>query len=150
VEGDIRRINVRATEIQLSDKSTVIVPNSQLISQNVRNATMGNAQGVATIALTFPLDIDPEQVRSLLLDAYNAHEQILDTPAASVSFKELGPTGIILSVTGYVSSPRIVSGTRSDLLYEILKMLRAAGISLSQTQTMILEKPAERAAPLEE
>jgi small-conductance mechanosensitive channel len=40
VEGDIRRINVRATEIQLGDRSTVIVPNSQLISQNLRNVTM--------------------------------------------------------------------------------------------------------------
>ncbi|MBU9852192.1 DUF3772 domain-containing protein [Rahnella aceris] len=150
VEGDIRRINVRATEIQLSDKSTVIVPNSQLISQNVRNATMGNAQGVATITLTFPLDIDPEQVKTLLLEAYNLHESILENPPASVSFKELGPTGIVLSVTGFVNSPRMVSGTRSDLLYEILKMLRAAGISLSQTQTMILEKPAERVAAAEE
>jgi len=144
VEGDIRRINVRATEIQLGDKSTVIVPNSQLISQNVRNATMGNAQGVATIALTFPLDIDPEQVRNLLLDAYNLHESILENPPPSVSFKELGPTGIVLSVTGYVNSPRMVSSTRSDLLYEILKMLRAAEISLSQTQTMVLEQPAAK------
>ena len=90
VEGDIRRINVRATEIQLSDKSTVIVPNSQLISQNVRNATMGNAQGVATIVLTFPLDIDPEQVRTLLLDAYNLHESILENPPPSCEFNELG------------------------------------------------------------
>ena len=144
VEGDIRRINVRATEIQLSDKSTVIVPNSQLISQNVRNATMGNAQGVATIVLTFPLDIDPEQVRTLLLEAYNLHESILENPPPSVSFKELGPTGIVLSVTGYVNSPRMVGGTRSDLLYEILKMLRAAEISLSQTQTMVLEQPLAR------
>ncbi|MGB7801194.1 DUF3772 domain-containing protein [Buttiauxella sp.] len=134
VEGDIRRINVRATEIQLSDKSTVIVPNSQLISQNVRNATMGNAQGVATIALTFPLNIDPEQVRTLLLEAYRQHESILETPAPSVSFKELGPNGIVLSVTGYVLSPRMVGSTRSDLLYEILKMLRNAGIDLSQSQ----------------
>lgn len=144
VEGDIRRINVRATEIQLGDKSTVIVPNSQLISQNVRNATMGNAQGVATIALTFPLDIDPEQVRNLLLEAYKLHESILENPQPSVSFKELGPTGIVLSVTGYVNSPRMVSSTRSDLLYEILKMLRAAGISLSQTQTMVLEQPVKK------
>ncbi len=150
VEGDIRRINVRATEIQLSDKSTVIVPNSQLISQNVRNATMGNAQGVATIVLTFPLDIDPEQVRTLLLDAYNLHEAILENPPPSVSFKELGPTGIVLSVTGYVNSPRMVGGTRSDLLYEILKMLRAAEISLSQTQTMVLEQPLARITAAEE
>ncbi len=146
VEGDIRRINVRATEIQLGDKSTVIVPNSQLISQNVRNATMGNAQGVATITLTFPLDIDPQKVRDLLLEAYNLHESVLETPSPSVSFKELGPTGIVLSVTGYVNSPRMVSATRSDLLYEILKMLRDEGISLSQTQTMILEQPTPRPA----
>ena len=128
----------------------MIVPNSQLISQNVRNATMGNAQGVATIVLTFPLDIDPEQVRTLLLDAYNLHEAILENPPPSVSFKELGPTGIVLSVTGYVNSPRMVGGTRSDLLYEILKMLRAAEISLSQTQTMVLEQPLARIAAAEE
>ncbi|MGV8925563.1 MAG: DUF3772 domain-containing protein [Ewingella sp.] len=144
VEGDIRRINVRATEIQLSDRSTVIVPNSQFISQNVRNATMGNAQGVATITLTFPLDIDPEQVRSLLLECYGLHESILDNPPPSVSFKELGPTGIVLSVTGYVNTPRVVGETKSDLLYEILKALRVAEISLSQTQTMVLEQPVEK------
>lgn len=77
VEGDIRRINVRATEIQLSDRSTVIVPNSQLISQNVRNATMANAQGVVTIALTFPLDLDVELAQELLIAAYEEHESIL-------------------------------------------------------------------------
>ncbi len=139
IEGDIRRINVRATEIQLGDRSTVIVPNSQLISQNVRNATMGNAQGVATIALTFPLDIDPEQVRTLLLDVYRENEAILDSPAPSVTFSQLSSTGIVLSVTGFVSSPRVVGNAKSDLLFEILKHLRAAGIALSAPQKMILE-----------
>lgn len=140
IEGDIRRINVRATEIQLSDKSTVIVPNSQLISQNVRNATMGNAQGVATITLTFPLDIDPQQVRELLLDVYNQNERILDNPEPSVSFKDLTSTGIVLSVTGNVASPRQVSGAKSDLLFDILTRLRKEGVMLSAPQTMIIER----------
>ncbi|MEG3135890.1 DUF3772 domain-containing protein [Rouxiella sp. T17] len=144
VEGDIRRINVRATELQLGDRSTVIVPNSQFISQNVRNATMGNAQGVATIALTFPLDIDPEEVRNILLEAYEAHESVMDTPPPSVTFSQLGPDGIVLSVTGYVNSPRVVSKTKSDLLYDILKKLRDAGVSLSRTQTMTLINPPEK------
>jgi len=78
------------------------------------------------------------------LQCYELHESILDTPAPSVSFKELGPNGIVLSVTGYVASPRMVSGTKSDLLYEILKALRNADISLSQTQTMVLEQPFEK------
>jgi len=140
VEGDIRRINVRATEILLGDRSTVIVPNSQLISQNVRNVTMSNStQGVATLQLTFPLNTDPEQVRDLLLDAYRDNEAILDLPAPSVTFSQLAPNGITLSVTGYVASPRIAAGTKSDLLFEILKRLRAADISLSVPQTLRVE-----------
>jgi potassium-dependent mechanosensitive channel len=140
VEGDIRRINVRATEIRLADRSTVIVPNSQLISQNLRNITMGNsAQGVATLVLTFPLNTDLEQVRDLLLDAYREHLTILDKPSPAVKFSQLAPDGITLSVTGYVSSPRIASNTKSDLLFEVLKRLRAANISLSNPQTLMVQ-----------
>ncbi|MRT22589.1 DUF3772 domain-containing protein [Enterobacteriaceae bacterium RIT697] len=146
IEGDIRRINVRATEIQLGDKSTVIVPNSQFISQNVRNATMGNAQGVVTILLTFPLDIDPVRVREILLEVYQENERILETPEPSVSFKDLTPAGIVLSVTGNVAGQRQISGAKSDLLFDILTRLRKEGIMLSTPQTMIIERRAMAAA----
>ncbi len=69
VEGDIRRINVRATEIQMGDRSTVIVPNSQFISQTVRNVTMGNASG-GRGEPDLPLDTDAMKVRELLLQAF--------------------------------------------------------------------------------
>ncbi len=42
VKGDVKKISVRATEITLGDGSTMIVPNSQFITSNVRNATMGS------------------------------------------------------------------------------------------------------------
>ncbi|WP_431222466.1 DUF3772 domain-containing protein [Serratia sp. L9] len=150
VEGDVRRINVRATEIQLSDRSTMIVPNSQLISQNVRNATMGNAQGVVTIALTFPIDIDPEQVRNVLLSAYQEHEAILEAPTPYVRFSQLGPDGIILSVTGYVASPRMVGSTKSDLLFNILKLLRAERVDLSKPKEVVFMKQADHVINEEE
>ncbi|WP_028623797.1 DUF3772 domain-containing protein [Pseudomonas sp. Ant30-3] len=138
VEGDIRRINVRATEIQLADRSIVIVPNSQLISQNLRNVTLGgSAQGVASLELTFPLDIDPEQVKTLLYDAFCEHETILDKPEPMVRFSKLSPDGITLTVTGYVGSPRIVGTTKSDLLFEILKRLGAAGIELAKPAPVV-------------
>jgi small-conductance mechanosensitive channel len=138
VEGDIRRINVRATEIQLSDRSIVIVPNSQLISQNLRNVTLGgSAQGVATLELLFPLDIDSEQVQTLLYDAYYEHEHILARPAPFVRFSKLTPDGITLTVTGYVSSPRIVGTTKSDLLFDILKRLGAADIALAKPASTV-------------
>lgn len=143
VEGDIRRINVRATEIQMSDRSTVIVPNSQFITQNVRNVTMGNALGVVGITLTLPLDTDVLQIRELLLQAFTEHEAILDTPAPSVSFKDLTNSGVIISASGYVNSPRSVGGARSDLLFTVLGRLRDVGIALSSPQSMVLvnERP---------
>ena len=134
VEGDIRRINVRATEIQLADRSIVIVPNSQLISQNLRNVTLGgSAQGVASLELLLPLDIDPEQVRNLLYDTYTEHESILEKPAPFVRFSQLKPEGITLTITGYVGSPRMVGAIKSELLFEILKRLGAAGIRLAKS-----------------
>ncbi|WP_249673454.1 DUF3772 domain-containing protein [Pseudomonas abieticivorans] len=138
VEGDIRRINVRATEIQMSDRSTVIVPNSQFITQNVRNVTMGNALGVVGITLTLPLETDVLQIRDLLLHAFTEHEAMLKAPAPSVSFKDLTNNGLIISVSGYVNSPRSVSGARSDLLFTILGRLRDMGIALSSPQSMVL------------
>lgn len=146
VEGDIRRINVRATEIQMSDRSTVIVPNSQFISQNVRNVTMGNALGVVGITLTLPLETDANRVRELLLAAYQEHEAILDAPATSVSFKDLTSSGMVIGVSGYVAGPRQVSGTRSDLLFTILGRLREEGIALSSPQSMVLLQENARSA----
>ncbi|WP_416424072.1 DUF3772 domain-containing protein [Pseudomonas sp. App30] len=148
VEGDIRRINVRATEIQMSDRSTVIVPNSQFITQNVRNVTMGNALGVVGITLTLPLDTDVLKIRELLLNALNAHESILDAPAPSVSFKDLTASGLIISASGYVNSPRSVSGARSDLLFTILGQLREMGVALSSPQSMLLINDESSKAPL--
>lgn len=146
VEGDIRRINVRATEIQMSDRSTVIVPNSQFISQNVRNVTMANALGVVGVTLTLPLETDANHVRELLLQAYRDHEAILDAPAPSVTFKDLTASGMVLSASGYVAGPRQVSGARSDLLFAILGRLREEGIALSSPQSMVLLQEGARAA----
>ncbi len=141
VEGDIRRINVRATEIQMGDRSTVIVPNSQFISQNVRNVTMGSALGVVGMNLTLPLDTDAQKVRELLLKAYTEHENIVETPAPSVTFKDLSATGLTLAASGNVSSPRAVYSTKSDLLFTIFSGLREAGINLTVAQNLILQRP---------
>ncbi|MCL8396277.1 mechanosensitive ion channel family protein, partial [Pseudomonas aeruginosa] len=57
-EGDIRRISLRSTEIQVGDKSTLIVPNSELVTKTVRNMTMGNNQGRIQIQFAVPPSTD--------------------------------------------------------------------------------------------
>src|SRR5690606_30734211 len=84
VEGDIRRINVRATEIQMSDRSTVIVPNSEFVTKTVRNVTHANPLGVVQVRLPMPLDTDARRATELMLEAFKAHEGILESPGAEV------------------------------------------------------------------
>ena len=136
VEGDIRRINVRATEIQLWDRSTVIVPNSQLITQNVRNVTLANAQGRVQVKLPMPLDTDARRVREIILAAFRGHTAMLETPAPNVQVERIDTQGVHFVGTGYVHSPREVGGVRSDLLLAILEQLRTEKLPLTRPQDM--------------
>ncbi|MCX7512299.1 DUF3772 domain-containing protein [Frateuria hangzhouensis] len=140
VEGDIRRINVRATEIQLWDRSTVIVPNSHLITQNVRNVTLANAQGRVQIKLPMPLDTDAGRARQIILEAYMDHPQVQEMPEPNVQLEHVDTLGIHFVGTGYVPSPREVGGVRSDLLLAILARLRSEGLSLIRPQDMRIHR----------
>jgi small-conductance mechanosensitive channel len=134
VEGDIQRINVRATEIRMGDRSTVIVPNSQLITQNVRNVTLANALGRVQIVLPLPLDTDAGKVRSLVLEVLRAHPATLESPAPLVQLSGIDANSMTFSCTAYVNSPRDVGSVKSDLLFELLQRLRDARMSLVRSQ----------------
>ncbi|MGN6327703.1 MAG: DUF3772 domain-containing protein [Rhodanobacter sp.] len=138
VEGDIQRINVRATEIRMGDRSTVIVPNSQLITQNVRNVTLGGAQGRVQIVLPLPLDADAGKVRTLILEILRAHPATLESPAPVVQLSGIDAASMTFSCTAYVNSPRDVGNVKSDLLFELLDRLRDAGLQLVRTQSMLV------------
>ena len=134
VEGDIRRINVRATEIQLWDRSTVIVPNSHLITENVRNVTQSNALGRAKIMLPMPLDTDAAKVREIALEVLCGHPGTLATPAPYVLLENLDAGSMTFNCVAYVGSPRDVAGVKSELLFEILARLRSARLPLIRAQ----------------
>ncbi len=106
VEGDIRRINVRATEIQMSDRSTVIVPNSEFITKTVRNVTHANPLGLVQIKLPMPLATDAARTREIILSAFREHDDILETPAPNVFLDGIDAGNLIFNATGYVGSPR--------------------------------------------
>lgn len=139
VEGDVKRIKVRATEIQLSDKSTVFIPNSQLISQNVRNISMGNPLGVVTIALTFPKITSPISARDVMVSCVENNERFLKDPKPFVRFKDISENGLILGLTAYVKTTSMTSRARSDLLFDIYEAMDLKGIPLSINQVLILK-----------
>src|SRR5690606_39217411 len=145
VEGDIRRINVRATEIQMGDRSTVIVPNSEFITKVVRNVTHANPLGRVQIKLALPVNTDAEHVHDLMLGAFHDHDEILPEPAAEVMLDGVDNTGLVFNATAYGSSCRSAYRVRSALLFEILKRLRAADLPLVNPHNMVLKERQEPA-----
>lgn len=131
VEGDIRRIKVRATEIQLADRSTVIVPNSELVTKSVRNVTLANADGRVRFLLPLPLGSDAAHVREIVLQAVAAHAEVLERPAPSVLLDGIAGGALVFAVAAYIANPRRLASVRSELLLEILACLRSNDIALS-------------------
>jgi len=134
-EGDIRRINVRATEIQLGDRSTLIVPNSEFITKTVRNMTLRNAEGRVLIRLPMPLTTDAKQVRDLMLGALQEHEAVLLEPAPGVTLDGIDNGLLIFQAIAYVPGPRMAAAVRSELLFTILGRLQAAQVPMAVFST---------------
>jgi len=130
-EGDIRRINVRATEIQLGDRSTMIVPNSEFITKTVRNMTLSNAEGRVLIRLPMPLTTDATRAREVILSAFVNHPGVLVSPPPAVTLEGIEVGFMIFQAVAYVQSPRLSGGIRSDVLFTILDGLRAAGLPMA-------------------
>ncbi|TXD69220.1 mechanosensitive ion channel, partial [Mitsuaria sp. TWR114] len=128
VEGDIRRISVRSTEIQMGDRSTVIVPNSEFITKIVRNVTYGESLGMVQFKLPMPLATDIDRVKALVLASFEAHPGVLATPAPNVQLDGVDGTNLVLNASGFVNSPRAAYGIRSDLLFDVLARLRGEGL----------------------
>lgn len=132
-EGDVKRISVRATEIQIADRSTLIVPNSELITKTIRNMTLADPIGRVQLKFSVPMGSDIRQVREMALAIFHEAPAVLDTPAPSIFIDSIADGRININGFAYVRSPRDVYGTKSEILFHLLDRLPAAGIELGTT-----------------
>lgn len=124
-EGIVKRINVRSTEIATFDRSTVIVPNSNLVSGVVRNRVRADRTGRVLISITVPRELDPSDVRAMLDEVAESHGDVLKKPPPTILFKKLGTTTMDFDLICVVGDVDLVGRVNSDLNYSIHKRLTA-------------------------
>lgn len=137
LEGDVRRINIRATEIEMADRSKLVVPNSDLISKTVRNITHGGALGRVKIVLRVGNDADAGEVRDLLLARLSGHPEVLAEPAPGAFLTDLPDGAFEFTALAHLASPRHAFRVRSELLFLIVGDLKARDIRLASSSTVI-------------
>jgi len=129
-EGDVKRISVRSTEIELGDHSTLIVPNSELITKSVLNKTLGSPLGRIQIQFSVPIGTDAPRIRRIVLDAFAAEEAVLADPAPNAFVDGIVDGRILFNCMAQVASPRAAYGARSNVLLALLHTLREEGVEI--------------------
>ena len=133
-QGYVKKISVRSTEIETFDRSTVIVPNSNLITEVVTNWTHENKSGRIIIPVGVGYDSDPEQVREILLDCAKQQKRVLGRPEPVVYFMDFGASSLDFQLRCFLGDINYALSVSSDLRFEILKALREANIEIPYPQ----------------
>lgn len=135
-EGVVRRIRIRATEIETADRETVIVPNSALLSGEVRNRNLRSRYGRVVVAVSVAYGSDVEQVRRLLLELAGAHPGVIGEgrlpglPGPAVSFVDFGESALAFELAAQILEADQKGTIASDLRFAIDAAFRKAGIEM--------------------
>jgi len=133
-EGWVRRVRVRATEIETFDRASVIIPNSELITGVVKNWTRANTLGRVVVKVAVAYDSDPARVRDILNEIARAHAEILQSPPPSAFLVNLGESALEFELRCVVMDVAKSLAVKSDLHYAILARFREGGIEIPYPQ----------------
>jgi len=131
VAGDVVDISMRATTILTNDNISIIVPNSQFISETVINWSHTDR----SVRFNFPVGVsykeEPETVRKLLLEIATDNLYVLKDPKPDVLFSEYADSAMIFNLRvwtrEYINRPGVL---KSQLYYEIARRFREQGIEI--------------------
>jgi small-conductance mechanosensitive channel len=137
-EGFVRRISVRATEIETFDKASVIVPNSELITGVVKNWTHANTLGRVNIRVTVSYACDPDKVMEILRSCVTGHPEVLKQPAPAIQLSEFGASAMTFDIFCIVPNLADRGRIKSDIHIAILREFRAGGIEMAPPQDVRL------------
>lgn len=141
-EGKVTKISVRATELKLGENSTVIVPNSDIVSSIVKNRSLVDDTHRTTVRLSVKRDSDLDAVFATLRGAAEGHASVLKTSPPSVNITRVSDGGIDFELSVLCDRVSSLDKVRSDLYYVVLKQFRDAGIDLGDGRMVVLPPPA--------
>jgi small-conductance mechanosensitive channel len=136
-EGTVRRINVRATEIETFQKATVIIPNSEILSSAVINWTHKDRKARLEVRVGIAYGADAGRVQQVLLDCARAHRDVAFQPAPQAVLVDLGANGLVFELRVFINDVDHFNTVPSDLRIAIDKALRTAGIESPVAHTDI-------------
>ena len=143
LEGRVTDIKTRYTLLRDPSGRESIIPNEMLLTQRVDNLSLSDPQ--IAVNCTFPLgvDVDIEQVLSLLSLAALQCERVLHDPPPQAFLSKVESAGLEFTVVSWVSDPEAgYLMTRSQINTAVMRALRQAGIELPKAPQQVFCRAA--------
>ncbi|MEO1419566.1 MAG: mechanosensitive ion channel domain-containing protein [Pseudomonadota bacterium] len=133
VEGFVRRIRIRATDIETLDNQNVLVPNSELVSGRVTNWVLRDPQGRLRVRVGVAYGSDTNLVRDILEQVGREHEDVISdgqAPAPRALFMGFGDSSLDFELRVRIRRIEKRFSVISDLNFRIDQMFRENGIEI--------------------
>ena len=129
-QGYVQRINVRATEIRTFRRSSVIIPNSELLSSALVNWTHKDAVARVDVPVGVSYHSDVERVRETLLEIAASHPEVARWPEPFVLFTAFGDSALDFELRCFVPQAGEVFRIATEIRFEIVRRFRERGIEI--------------------
>lgn len=135
IEGEVRNVHIRATEIETLDRVTVLVPNSELISQPLHNWRLRDPYIRIVIPVGVAYGSDVRLVERLLVELGFAHPLTLPAgtpgvPDTHVYFTGFGNSSLDFELRTFIRDVNKRGKVASDLRFAIDAAFREHGITI--------------------
>jgi small-conductance mechanosensitive channel len=131
---EIEKIGLRATTVQTFDQADVIIPNADLVTNQVTNWTLRNRRARLIIPVGVAYGSDIPLVIETLKASADPYPMVAKNPAPQVLFLSFGESSLDFELRVWVQDVDKRLTTRSELHQEIDRRFREAKIEIAFPQ----------------
>jgi small-conductance mechanosensitive channel len=128
--GKVQAMGIRSSQIHTFDGAEVIVPNGQLISQEVVNWTLSDKTRRIEVTSGVAYGSDVHQVRKLLLQVLQEHPDVIQSPPPLALFNAMGESSLDFRLLFWTDQFDEWLRIRSEVLFAVHDVLYANNISI--------------------
>ncbi len=133
--GRVNKIGVRAVSVITRDSKEHLIPNENLMTQEVENWSFSSKNVRVRVPVGISYDADIRVAQDLMIAAAKATPRVIAAPPPSVWLIGFGESSVDFEILCWINDPEDgVGNVRSDVLNRLWYLLKDAGIQIPYPQ----------------